>query len=185
MNKVRLLFNNVSQILGNDNIAVIVLTDEFELQQITLICDKTTKEAINMRVKKLSETKDMLPEVLTEMLKAKGINNYEILIQDVNDGQYITVVRDNSNGDNFRVKASQAILLSIISDIPIYITEELMRKQANDFFGKGLKLSMPINVITDSMLEESLKKAIEDENYEIASKLSKELNKRKNKDHNI
>lgn len=185
MNRVRLIFNNVSEILGNENIGIIILTDEAELQQIAIVCDKTTKEAINIRVKKLSETKDMLPEILTEMLYAKGPGKYEILIQDVDDGQYITVISDTSNGDTFRIKASQAILLSIISDIPIYITEELMRKQANVFMGKEIKISLPINAITESMLEKSLEKAIEDENYEIASKISKELNKRRNKDHNI
>ena len=101
------------------------------------------------------------------------------------NGQYVTIIQDISNGDTFRVKASQAILLSIISGIPIYTTKELMQKQSNVFLGRGEKLSLPINVVTNSMLEESLKKAIEEENYEIASRLSEELKKRKNKDHTI
>lgn len=185
MNKVRLLFNNVSKILGNENIGLIILTDELKTRQLSIICNKDTEEAIDMRIRKMPETKEMLPEVLTNMLKAKGTDKYEIHIEDVDNGQYITVIKNISNDDAFRIKASHAILLSIISEIPVYTTNELMQKQSNVFLGKGEKLSLPINVVTNSMLEESLKKAIEDENYEIASKLSEELKKRKNKDHTI
>ncbi|HCD78216.1 MAG TPA: bifunctional nuclease [Prevotella sp.] len=185
MNRIRLLFNNVSKILGNENIGLIVLTDELKTRQISIICDKNTREAIDMRIGKMPGNKEMLPEVLTSLLKAKVEDKYEIDIEDVANGQYVTIIQDISNGDTFRVKASQAILLSIISGIPIYTTKELMQKQSNVFLGRGEKLSLPINVVTNSMLEESLKKAIEEENYEIASRLSEELKKRKNKDHTI
>lgn len=185
MNKVRLLFNNVAEILGNEDIGLIVLTDELKLRQIVMVCDKATKLAINMRARKMPETEYMLPEVMARMLKAKGTDCYEILINDVKEGQYVTVIHDISNDKTFKVKASHAILLSLVSNIPVYITEELMKRQSNDFMNKGEKLSVPINAISEPMLEESLKKAIEEENYELASKLSKEINKRKNKEERL
>lgn len=185
MDMVKLLFNNVSEILGNENIGLIVLTDELELRQITIICDKNTKIAIDMRAKEMPETQDMLPEVMARMLKAKGATDYEVLIEGVKDEQYLTVIRDTTNSDRFPVKASHAILLAIIAELPIYTTEDLMRRQSNTFNGKGKKISVPINVITDTMLEESLEKAIEEENYELASKLSKELKKRNNKENTL
>jgi protein-arginine kinase activator protein McsA len=43
-------------------------------------------------------------------------------------------------------------------------------------------MQMPINGISEEMLEEALKKAIENENYEMASHLRDELNRRKQGD---
>lgn len=185
MDKVKLIFNNVSEILGNERIGLIVLTNEQETRQIAIVCDDATKTAIDMRVKKMPETKLMLPEIMTSMLRAKGNMNYEVLITDIKDGQYLTMIYDAESGDSFPIKASHAILFALISNTPIYIEEKLMRQQSNTFTGSREKLAVPINVISESMLKESLERAIEEENYEMASKLNQELNRRKKKENNL
>ena len=77
------------------------------------------------------------------------------------------------------IRASDAVLLSMVADIPIFISETLMRQQSVEYTGKKTGVTVPINAISIPMLEESLKKAIDSENYEMASKLRDEINKRK------
>jgi hypothetical protein len=52
-------------------------------------------------------------------------------------------------------------------------------KQSVDFYEKAKGLSIPVNTISDEMLQSALDKAIKDENYEMASHLRDEINRRK------
>lgn len=60
----------------------------------------------------------------------------------------------------------------------IYADHGLMTKQSAEYNPNFTQMAVPVNVITDKMLEESLRKAIENENYELASSLRDELKKR-------
>ena len=41
------------------------------------------------------------------------------------------------------------------------------------------RLAVPINSISDDMLQDSLKRAVDNEDYELASELNKEIKRRK------
>ena len=101
------------------------------------------------------------------------------LITDIVDGQYKVYVFNADTLDYTPIRASDAVLLSMVADIPIFISETLMRQQSVEYTGKKTGVTVPINAISIPMLEESLKKAIDSENYEMASKLRDEINKRK------
>ena len=73
-------------------------------------------------------------------------------------------------------------------DIPIYIEGTLMKKQSIKNRSCTDKVSIPINVINSSILQETLERAIQAEDYETASKIHDELERRKrqeNKDSKI
>ena len=53
-----------------------------------------------------------------------------------------------------------------------------MGKQSAEYHAGYVQMPVPVNVITDKMLEDSLRKAIDNENYELASNLRDELKKR-------
>ena len=40
MGRVRLLFKNVSEIVGTKNIGLLIMVDEFQQNQLTIPCDK-------------------------------------------------------------------------------------------------------------------------------------------------
>ena len=78
-----------------------------------------------------------------------------------------------------KVRASDAVLLSLISDIPIYIETSLMARQGTPFNKNATGASLPINILDNKMIEDALAKAIKDENYELASRISEEIKRRK------
>lgn len=178
MAKERLFFKGVSEIVGTDNLGLLILTDEASVRQITIVCDKAMAVQMELRVKKLPITKIMLPEVLCKLLKNYTDLSFELLIDDIIDGQYRTLLYNKETMVPMLIRASDAVMLSYVSDIPLYIDSSLMRRQSVAYRENSRGVSLPVNTISDEMLQAALDKAIADENYELASHLRDEKKRR-------
>jgi bifunctional DNase/RNase len=121
----------------------------------------------------------MLPEVLWHVISTQTDLHFEIIINDLIDGQYRALLYNTETLEPVSMRASDAALLSYISHIPLFVERGLMEKQSVDFYEKAKGLSIPVNTISDEMLQSALDKAIKDENYEMASHLRDEINRRK------
>lgn len=184
MAKERLIFKGVSEIVGTEDLGLLILTDEAKERQITIVCDKAMAVQLELRIKKIPITRIMLPEVLCRMLKNNGGLDYELLIDNIIDGQYRTILYDKETMDTLLIRASDAVLLSIVANIPLYIEAGLMRRQSVMYNENAKGVSLPVNTISDEMLQAALDKAIADENYELASHLRDEKKRRTEKDDN-
>lgn len=178
MDKERLIFKGVSEIVGTDNLGLLILTDEAMQRQITVVCDKAMAVQIELRVKHLPIASIMLPEVLCNVLQAAGTQRFELVIDDIVDGQYRTTLTDLYIMESHLIRTSDAVLLSLVGNVPLYIDSKLMKRQSvpYDKFARGV--SLPVNTISDEMLQAALDKAIADENYELASHLRDEKKRR-------
>ena len=116
----------------------------------------------------------MLPEVLLQLLPS----SYEMMIVGIYDGQYQVMLMDMESGESVRIRTSDAVLLSIISHVPLYIEERLMQRQSVAFEEHATGVSIPINSMDTARLKAALKNAVEEENYELASQLRDEINRR-------
>lgn len=181
MTKERLRFQCVGEIVGSDEMAIITLTDEPRERMITIVCDKAMAVQLELRAKHVPITRIMLPEVLSTVLKDQAGVQLELLINDVVDGQYRTVLFNKNTFDTIPLRASDAVLLSIASQIPLYIESSLMARQSVRYSGLLRGVSIPVNTLSEEMLEQALKKAVEDENYELASQLRDEQKRREKK----
>lgn len=173
-------FKGVSEIVGTDDLGLLILTDESKERQITIVCDKAMAVQIELRVKKLPITRIMLPEVMSKLLSSYADSDFELLIDDIIDGQYRTLLYNRTTLTPMLIRASDAVLLSLVGDIPLYIESGLMRRQSVAYRENSRGVSLPVNTISDEMLQAALDKAIADENYELASHLRDEK-KRRNK----
>jgi hypothetical protein len=82
-------------------------------------------------------------------------------------------------GNTSRIRMSDAVLLNLISHIPLYIEENLMQRQCFPFDEKTqTQLAIPINTMDVKHLKSALEKAVDDENYELASHLRDEIKRR-------
>lgn len=75
-------------------------------------------------------------------------------------------------------RASNGLVLAATFKCPITIPEELLEMQYMREVADGT-YSMPINSVSKEALEEALKRAVETENYELASLLRDEIQRRK------
>lgn len=175
--KERLIFKGVSEIVGTENMGLLILTDENSIRQISIVCDKAIAVQLELRTKKIPIANIMLPEVLCRML---GISDsgYELVIDNLIEGQYRTILYDKKNQKSEIIRASDAVLLSYVANIPIYIDSMLMNRQSVAYRENSRGVSLPVNTISDKMLQSALEKAILEENYELASHLRDEKKRR-------
>ena len=176
MQRTLLRFESIQEIMGGENLAVIMLTDEKRQRAISSICDESMTRQILLRVQSPGSCKNLLPETLVEMLKGQ----YEMMIYGVHDGQYQVVLSDSEFERSVRIRFSDAVLLSIIARYPLYIEETLMKRQCIPFDEKAKGIAIPINTMDIPRLNIAMQKAIDEENYELASKLRDEINNRTN-----
>ena len=185
MKRTRLIFNGISGIVGTDKVCLVVMTDETESRQITIVCDSNAEYQLGVRVGRSMPTDRFLPEVLLKLIDDKTRASLEMVIDDVVDGQYSVTLHNVNTGDSFPLRASDAVLLSYISEIPLYMEEKLMDRQSVAYRKNAKGMSIPINAISGDMLDKAMQKAIKEENYELASLLRDELQRRKNDIENI
>lgn len=182
MKKEKLIFKGVSEIVGTEDLGLLILTDTSSERQISIVCDKAMAVQIELRMKNTPITDIMLPEVLCKSMKIEMNMKIELLIDGLVNGQYRTFICNNETEEKFLIRASDAVLLSLVGNIPLYIEENLMRRQAVIYREKSKGVSLPVNTISDDMLQTALEKAIAEENYELASRLRDEKKMRSNKD---
>lgn len=175
MKRILLRFENVQQIVGDDHLSVILLTDEARQRALSIFCDEQTTQQLLLRLQSPAICGHLLPEALVNMLTAK----YEMMIYGVHDGQYQVVLADTDFERSVRIRISDAVLLHIISGYPLYIEEELMKHQCIPFKEDAKGVAIPINTMDRQRLNVALERAIDEENYELASQLRDELKRRK------
>ena len=183
---VRLRLECVMSMEGSDRrMALISLITDNDDQQLTFACDGYVRDQFLLRDKPewRAAVNKMLPEVMCRILQDNKLafnTMLRIVILGVSDGEYETVVEDIASLARYPIRLSEAVLLSIISKIHIYIKKDVLRRQGTPCSKKEVFYrSMPINILPDETLNDSLQKAIENEDYLLAQVLSDELKKRK------
>lgn len=178
MDRIRLYFKSVSEIVGSEEIGLIILTDEEELRQLVVTCDRTMMDQFRMRLNRVPVVGSMLPEVLWHVVSMQTQMQFEILVTDIIDGQYRALLVNTETQEPVSIRISDAVLLSHIAKIPIFIDRILMAKQSVPFDREARGVAIPVNTVSTEMLNEALDRAVEEEKYELASYLRDELRRR-------
>lgn len=178
MDKYRLKLSGMSEIVGLTDIALLSLVDENKERQLIVTCDKNMRKQIQMRMMNKPELVNRFPEVAVDILKNQAFMGFEVVITGMKEGEYLTEIRETIMGKNYPIRCSDGILFAMLYGCGLYATREVMMHQSVPFAPGSTRVALPINVITDEMLQMSLKKAIEVEDYEMASNLRDELKKR-------
>lgn len=178
MDKVKLNIVGISEIVGLDDVALLALVDDQKDRQLVVTCDKAMVKLIKRYMTNEPHVGMLFPQVMADVLKAQGCYDLEVWITDVNDGEYKTEVVDGISQKHFPIRCSDGILFSLVSNAPIYVPGKLMMRQSVPFRLGESKIGLPLTVLSEKMLEMAMQKAIETENFEMASNLRDELNKR-------
>ncbi len=179
--RVRLIFKSVSEIVGSDDIGLLILTDSAEIRQVAVPCDKHTLSEFGVRMENMPVVNKLLPEVLWNVVQWQTDLRLEIHIDTLFDGKYQAILSNEDTLDEVPITAADGVLLSYISrgDIPVMMDEQLFMRQSTVYDREAIGVSLPVNTISDDMLQNALDKAIKNENYEMASHLRDEINRRR------
>ena len=176
----KLILKGVSEIVGTEELGLLILTDEASKRQITVVCDKAIAVQVELRIKRMPLAGIMLPEILCRVLDTHGTPRFELHIDDIIDGQYRTLLYDSFTLEKRLIRTSDAVLLSVAGGVPIFIDSQLMKRQSVPYDRHARGVSLPVNTISDEMLQAAFDKAVADENYELASHLRDEKKRREN-----
>ena len=177
---VKLVYKSVNEIVGNDDVGILLLTNEEQTRQLSMVCDKHMIYQFRLRMTKAEIADKLLPEVLWQVVTRNLDMQFQIIINDLVEGQYKTLLFMPDILQAIPIRASDAILLAHFADIPIFIEENLLLRQSVPYKEESIGVSVPVNVITTDMLRKALDKAVSEENYEQASQLRDELLRRTN-----
>lgn len=169
----------MSEIVGSNNLGLIVLTDETCKRQLTIVCDQNIASQLELRAKGIPISKLLLPEVLTSFITQQAGIQLEIIIHDLVEGQYRAVLHSEQVAASVPIRASDAVLLSVAGNVPLFIESHLMNRQSVPFGELKEGVALPVNTLSNDMLDYALDKAVSEENYELASQLRDERNRRK------
>ena len=180
MEKVRLKLKEVLTIADGEDTSLIILVDEKDERQISIICENDIAARIQYRQRHAKEARKLIPEALSAVIRMKGGAPLEILIIGIYSGQYQTVLNARDLTDFVPIRDTEAVLLSVAAGIPIYIEANLMTMQSVSYKKGEHGIPLPTNTLTLDMLRKALEHAVESENYELASHLRDEIRKRDN-----
>jgi len=178
MDRIELKFMGVSEIMSTDKIGLIVLADMDETRDISVMCDRSMVDQILLRVKNVERTSHLLPEVLVNVLQNQTMLDFMLVFSDVIDGEYQVTLYNRASLVPVRMRASDAVLLHVISKIPIYIERGLFMRQSAPYEASNTKVAIPLNTLSEDLLKAALEDAIAHEQYEMASTLRDEINRR-------
>ncbi len=178
--RVRLIFRSVSEIVGDKRIGLLLLTDSAELRQVAMPCSIRLAREMNARITKSPFTRDMVPEALWNVIRFQTDLRLEVHIDSVKDGRYQAMLSNADTLDEVPISAAEGVLLSFVTrgDIPVMMSQDLFVKQSTPFEPYAMGVSLPVNTITDDMLQMALDRAVETENYEVATQLHEEQKRR-------
>lgn len=178
MSKVQLIYVGISQIVGGPELGLLVLSNLSHTRQIAIVCDSRMEFELGLRTGDKPVTEKLLPEVLCSVNPLMTSEHYEILFNSIIDGQYKALLVNKDDLSLTPIRASDAVLLAHVAKLNIFMEEHLFNRQSVDSNTAKNKMALPLNALSHEMLRHALDKAIEDENYELASMLRDEMKKR-------
>ena len=178
MSKVQLVYVGMSQIVGGPELGLLLLSNLSQTRQIAIVCDHHMEYELGLRSGEKSITERFLPEVLCNINPMMTSEHYEILFNSIVDGQYKALLVNKDDLTLTPIRASDAVLLAQIAKLNIFMEEHLFNRQSVDSGKSQNKIALHVNALSVEMLHHALEKAIEDENYELASMLRDEMKKR-------
>ena len=193
--RVKLRLAAVSNMRTSPHIGMMTLVDDIECRALVITCDNNVREQLSVRLDRgPSFSKKWLPEVMWRVLRDMGADQFEIQINGLMAGEYLTdlvctatgqrlgeYLTDlvcTATGQRFPIRASDAILLAYVANLPVYADKTLMDRQSSPWKPNALSVAMPVNVIDGKVLRSLLDDAVRAENYELASKIRDELKSR-------
>ena len=181
MARIQMKFRMVSEVIGKGKGGILVLTDRESERQLVIPCDPDTLLSFTNRMDRKGDYSSSLPDVLVNILMGQTDLHLEVLFDSVKDGAYHAVLYNHDTQEKFPLKDTDGVMLNFISNgkIHMYMDEKLFMQQSTRYDAMAGAVALPINSISSAMLEEGIKNAIANEEYEMASQLSAELKRRK------
>lgn len=204
MNKIQLTVLGLSLSESTSNAYALILSDEISQKRIPIIIGSAEAQAIAIELESLKPPRPLTHDLLKNITQSFDINLVEVNIYKLEEGIFFSnLVFENGNKKMvIDSRTSDAVALALRFKCPIFTTSEIVEK-AGVFLKFDGKKEEPDNDSIDDLenedeedieihasnisiqsktiaeLETLLQQSVQNEEYELASRIKEELNKRK------
>ncbi|MCR5180206.1 MAG: DUF151 domain-containing protein [Bacteroidaceae bacterium] len=179
---VELVINASAGTPIDDKTAMIILKEKNGERVLPIMTSARRASLLTMRAH--FDMPVLLPftptDISCQLMEKFGVKLTRVEIVAIKDGVFFTRVVAEREGVEQAVDFCQApdgLIMAVTARCPIYIEEDILAAQYMRPTGENT-FAISINTLSRHMLEEALKHAVEEENYEAASHLRDELAKR-------
>lgn len=179
MDEIELKVHDMSSTLQPADAYALVLEEVNGNRKLPIIIGSLEAQAIKIVMMEYKMPRPLTHDLFLTVIKELGATLKKVLIYKVKDGVYYSYLFIEKEGGELKIdsRTSDAIALAMRCECPIYTTDEIMEsEQLNEITGKGF--SAPVNTVDIVALKEALARAIEEEDYEQASRLRDEIKRR-------
>jgi bifunctional DNase/RNase len=176
---------------------VIVLSEKDGPRKVPIIIKSNDAQFIALKMEDIKTTKSMTHDLIKNILDKMGGDLYEIKITHILEGVFYTKLVFHNMIEEYEIEASigDAICLSVAYKCPIHCAQDVLASAGiemdddgnitDEQHEKNMSKKEKTSFVSVENLEKMLEKAIENEEYEIASQLRDRINELKTSKKNI
>lgn len=195
MDKIKLEIVGLSYSQTQSGAYALVLAEAGGKRRLPIIIGGFEAQAIAIELEKMVPTRPLTHDLFKSFATAFSINVKEVVIYNLVEGIFYAKIVCEHNGVSTEIDArtSDAIAIGVRFNCPVYtfesilssagimLDEENMEENDFDFEEKEESVSsdQSLKSLSDEELETHLNEAIDNEDYELASRIRDEINKRK------
>jgi bifunctional DNase/RNase len=174
---------NLSNRLANAHAYVLTLKEKGNTRKMSLLVGSKEAQAILYGQRKIILERPLTYDLFYKIFASYNMNLLEVEIYKIENGLFYAhlVVIQNNQVEHIDARAGDALALALRMDAPVFIEEKLFSTIAVEE-KESESLSLPITSVTMDMLQQLLKDAVEQENYESASRIRDEIKRREASD---
>jgi bifunctional DNase/RNase len=202
MSKIKLNVLGISYSQTQTGAYALVLAEENGKRRIPIIVGGFEAQAIAIQLEGLKPPRPLTHDLFLNFARTFKVNLLEVTVYKLEEGVFYSKLTCDNGRQIIEIDArtSDAIALALRFKCPIYTTEEIMRKSGiildfeketqprskSEPVARKMRVEDDIpneelNKISSQELKALLDEAIKEENYERASLIRDEINRRKNK----
>ncbi len=184
-NKVELEVIDVSNSHAQIGAYALILGEKEGTRQLPIIIGSAEAQATLICLKGTKTPRPLTHDLFSSCIEVLGGQILRVLIYKVKEGVFYSYIyiKQNSNIIRIDARTSDAIALALRSNAPVYIYESILEKecirQEEEKYQENQSPDMDKPGTTKVELEQALRKAIADENYELAACIRDEIQKQR------
>lgn len=165
----------------SSNIFMLILAEVNGERKVPIIIGEFEAKAIMMMLQDTDIKRPLIYDTMTDVFKSIDIDVVRVAIVKKIEEVYHSELVVDKGGERlkFDIRSSDAIAVALRTGAPIYVEEEIL-EEVKDRVQVRHTEHAPVEICFDDELEEYLKVAIDNENYERAQEIKREILRRTN-----
>ncbi|MDD2299358.1 MAG: bifunctional nuclease family protein [Fermentimonas sp.] len=174
----------------------LIFSEENGIRRLPIVIGTPEAQSIAIVMEGITPPRPLSHDLMCSIFKELDVKLIEVVIYKFEEGAFFSELLLVHNGKEYRIdsRTSDAVALAIRTNSPIYTTEEIMQNMAIIFDEQAASAQDDSSKSVDDKSDEEelsglrldalkhrLNDAVKEENYELATRLRDEINRRENR----